>query len=227
MFESIFESVITKESATSSYFFICLGVALVIGIAVSLAYMYKNRHTNSFVVTLAVIPAIVELLIMMVNGNIGTGIAVAGAFSLVRFRSAQGSAREITFIFLASSLGIAVGTGYIWVAVIFCAVILAFTLILTALGYGEPRSCERELKITIPESLDYTTVFDKVFAEYTTKNDLWKVRTTNMGSLYRLFYRVTLKDASKEKQFIDDLRILNGNLDIICSREMSDAEDSL
>lgn len=227
MFEKIFESVITKESATSSFFFICLGVALVLGIAVSFAYMYKNRHTTSFVVTLAVIPAIVELLIMIVNGNIGTGIAVAGAFSLVRFRSAQGSAREITFILLASSLGIAIGTGYIWVAVIFCVVILAFTLILTSLGYGEPRSRERELKITIPESLDYTTVFDEVFAKYTVKNDLWKVRTSNMGSLYRLFYRVTLKDATKEKQFIDDLRILNGNLDIICSREMGDAEDNL
>lgn len=227
MLDKIFASVITKESSPSSYFFICLGVALVLGIAVSFAFMYKSRHTKSFVLTLAVIPAIVQLLIMMVNGNIGTGIAVAGAFSLVRFRSAQGSAREITFIFLDTSLGIAVGTGYIWIAVIFCVIILAFTILLTALGFGEARSCERELRITIPESLDYTTVFDDVFDKYTSKNELWKVRTTNMGSLYKLFYRVSLKDAKQEKAFIDDLRVLNGNLDILCSRDISDSEDNL
>ena len=227
MFDKLFESIITKESSPSSYFFICLGVALVLGIAVSLAFMYKNRHTKSFVITLAVIPAIVELLIMMVNGNIGTGIAVAGAFSLVRFRSAQGSAREIVFVFLDTSLGIAIGTGFIWVAVIFCIVILAFTLLLTTLGYGEAKTCERELRITIPESLDYTTVFDKVFEKYTSKNELWKVRTTNMGSLYKLSYRISLKDAAQEKEFIDDLRVLNGNLDILCSRDISDSEDNL
>jgi len=224
--DKIFGTII-ETAITPAGFFICLAVSLVIGLFIALAFMFRNIYTKSFVVTLTIIPAVVQLLIMIINGNIGTGIAVAGAFSLVRFRSAQGSAREIGYIFMATAVGIAVGTGYVGVAVIFAAVLIGVTFLLTATRFGDTKSTERDLKITIPESLDYTDVFDDIFAKYTSKVELLKVRTTNMGSLYRLHYHIIIKDVSKEKELLDELRIRNGNLDIICGRRVSDADESL
>lgn len=226
MLEFLFKNIIETQ-VTPAIYFICLGVALALGFCISLAFMYKNRYTKSFVVTLTIIPSVVSLLIMIINGNIGTGIVVAGAFSLVRFRSAQGSAREIGYIFVATAVGIAIGTGFVGLAVIFAIVLIALTLILTATRFGEAKSTERDLKITIPESLDYTYVFDDIFEKYALSAELLKVRTTNMGSLYRLHYRIRLKDALKEKEFIDELRIRNGNLDIICSYVFTDTDESL
>ena len=168
----------------------------------------------------------VMMLIMFVSGNIGVGIGVAGAFSLIKFRSAQGSAKELCYLFLSTAIGLACGTGYIGIAVIFTVIMLAILILLTISRFGEAGDRERTLRITIPESLNYTEVFDDLFEKYTDKCDLLKVRTTNMGSLFRLQYRLSLKDASKEKEFIDELRIRNGNLDIICARMIAD-DDSL
>ena len=152
------------------------------------------------------------------NGNIGAGVAVAGGFSLVRFRSAAGTAREIGMIFLAMALGLALGMGYVGLAVCFFLVMAVFTAVLTTVDFGGKKEGERTLKISIPESLDYEGLFDDLFAEYTDRSELDKVKTTNMGTLYELTYRIVLKDAAKTKEFLDELRCRNGNLTISCGK---------
>ena len=168
--------------------------------------------------TLALLPAIVQVVIMLVNGSIGAGIAVMGAFNLVRFRSVPGSAKEICSIFLAMALGLATGMGYLLLAGILVVVICTIQLIFSFIKIGDKTSVKKELRITIPESLDYTGVFDELFEQYTKSNELVEVKTANMGSLYKLRYIVILKEQSQEKQFIDDLRCRNGNLEISCCR---------
>ena len=180
--------------------------------------MYNNEYSKNFVVTLALLPAIVGAVILMVNGNLGTGIAVMGAFSLVRFRSIPGGAREIGSIFLAMAIGLASGTGYLGVALVLTLVIGGMSLILFASPFGELGETEKDLRIVIPEELDYTVIFDDMFAKYTKKANLVTAKTTNMGSLYELHYQISLKDKNKEKDFIDELRCRNGNLNIICGR---------
>ena len=202
-------------------FLLCLGVALVLGLIMAAAYSITNRHTKSFFLTLSILPAIVCVVIMMVNGNIGAGVAVAGAFSLVRFRSAPGSATEISYIFFAMGAGLITGMGYLAYAALFT---LVMSIIFVAIGLiTSRRSSNKEkyktLKIVIPENINYSEVFDEVFKEYTTSVEQTRVKTTNMGSLYCVWYNITLKDPSKEKEFIDKLRCRNGNLEISVSRQ--------
>lgn len=192
--------------------------SLIIGLLAAGVYMYKNRYSKSFVVTLALLPAMVQIVIMIVNGNIGTGIAVMGAFSLVRFRSIPGSAREIGSIFFAMALGLATGTGFVAYAFLFLLIVGGMTLLLTASGFGEKKSIEKDLKITIPENLNYEGLFDDLFAQYTQSAELIQVRTTNMGSLFELSYRIEMKPEVLEKAMIDQIRCRNGNLNIICGR---------
>lgn len=214
MLDSIIQSEITMTS-----FLICTGVSIILGIGIALISMFKTKYSQSFAVTLAVIPAVVQLIIMLVNGNIGAGIAVAGAFSLVRFRSAPGSAREIGSIFLAMATGLATGMGYVAIAGIFFVIIAGFMLLLSGAGFGKGSPAERILKITIPESLDYEGLFDDLFEEYTDGASLEKVKMTNVGTMYELSYEIKLKTDNVPKEFIDKLRCRNGNLNIICSRE--------
>ena len=216
MLESILASGITLPA-----FLICTAVSLVLGIATALISMYRTKCSQSFAVTLAVLPAIVQIVIMLVNGNVGAGVAVAGAFSLVRFRSVPGTAREIGVIFLAMALGLATGMGYVVLAAVFFVVIAAVLFLLTKLGFGTRRTDERLLRITIPENLDYDCLFDDLFATYTTAHTLERVKTANMGTLYELQYRVTLRDAQVPKAFLDALRCRNGNLNLTCSRELT------
>ncbi len=204
-------------SATVSGFLICVGVSLVLGIIIAGLYMFRNTYTESFVITLSLLPAIVAVIIMLVNGNIGAGIAVMGTFSLVRFRSAPGTAKEITSIFLGMAVGLAMGMGYIGVAVLVTVIIGVVNVLLEALKFGEKKDVSRVVRITIPESLDYTTIFNEVFETYAKSWKLIQVKSTNMGSLFKLEYRVVLKDEQEEKKFIDDLRCRNGNLEILCS----------
>ena len=204
---------------------LCTAASLALGMAGALIYMYKSVYSKSFVVMLALLPAIVQAVIMLVNGNLGTGVAVLGAFSLVRFRSVPGSAREIGSIFFAMAIGLATGMGYIGFAVFFLMIIGAMTLLLSATPFGEQKKSEKELKIVIPENLDYTGIFDDLFAQYTTKAALIKVRTTNMGSLYELHYHIALRDIAKEKEFLDQIRCRNGNLNIVCGRVPTSREE--
>ncbi len=210
-------SIIGSE-ITLSVFLICTGVSLLLGIATALLGLFGSRSSQSFAVTIAILPAVVQVIIMLVNGNIGAGVAVAGAFGLVRFRSAPGTAKEIGVIFLAMAIGLATGMGYVALAALFFAIVALFLLLLTFLKFGETASSERLLKITIPENLDYDGLFDDLFDRYTKKAELLRVKTTNMGALYELQYRIHIKDAVVPKGFIDEIRCRNGNLNIVCGR---------
>ncbi len=214
-------SIITGTGITVSTFFLCTAASLLLGLAAAALSMYKSQSSRSFVLTLALLPAMVQLIIMLVNGNIGAGVAVAGAFGLIRFRSAPGSAREICLVFLATAIGLATGMGYVAVAAVFFAVIAAVWLLLTLTGFGAGAADERELKITIPENLDYDGLFDDLFRQYTRSAELDRVKTTNMGTLYELSYKVVLKDASGTKAFLDALRTRNGNLSIVCGKPVT------
>lgn len=224
VFKGIFDNALTQTIAVRD-FLLCLGVSLLLGLVMAGAYMVRNAHTRGFLVTIALLPAVVCVVIMMVNGNIGAGVAVAGAFSLVRFRSAPGSAKEIVTIFLAMGAGLIAGMGYLGYAALFTVIMSVMFLFYNALSsIGEKDTRRKTLKITIPEDLDYTGVFEDIFSEYTKKCALVKVKTANMGSMFRLTYRVTLKDAGKEKEMIDRIRERNGNLEITVSRQEEEAE---
>ena len=200
-------------------FILCVAAALAIGRVFALVYAPNSVCTKSFVMSLAMLPAIVCLVVMMVSGSIGAGVAVAGTFSLVRFRSAAGSAREICAVFLVMAVGIACGMGYIGYALLFTLIMSTVLLLYNRCGFGLAKNAElnKTLRITIPEDLDYGGVFDDVFEEYTSSHTLQSVKTTNMGSLFKLTYDLTLKRPGCEKAFIDALRCRNGNLEISSS----------
>lgn len=223
LFKGIFDSdVVSVVSVTD--FLLCLGTALALGLVMALAYMYRTRYTKSFVVTLSLLPAVVCIVIMMVNGNVGAGVAVAGAFSLVRFRSVPGTAKEICALFLAMGAGLIAGMGYLGFAALFTVVMSVMFLVYNLLDFGAKRNAERykSIRITIPEDLDYTGVFDDIFEEYTTAFDLVRVKSTNMGSMFKLTYNVTLRQNTNEKEMIDKLRCRNGNLEITVSKQETD-----
>ena len=211
-------SVITGTEITTTAFLLCTAVSLILGLGAAALNMYKNKYSQSIVLTLAMLPAIVQLIIMLVNGNIGVGVAVAGTFGLVRFRSANGTAKEIGSIFLVMAIGLATGMGYLALAAVFFAIMAVFTLILTTLNFGAGAADERELRVTIPENLDYDGLFDDLFQKYTRSSELDRVKTTNMGTLYELSYKIVLRNAHSTKAFLDELRERNGNLTIVCGK---------
>ncbi|MDD7511341.1 MAG: DUF4956 domain-containing protein [Peptostreptococcaceae bacterium] len=223
------ENILAALSQSSSQmsmgtFLMDIGTALVIGLVLALVYMYKTRYSKSFVVTLAVLPAVVAMVIMLVNGSIGAGVAVAGTFSLVRFRSAPGTAKEIGAIFLAMSAGLACGMGYLMYASIFVGIMSAILVIYNGSKLGEIKETEKTMTITIPETLNYTNAFDDIMKEYTTGSRIRGVKTTNMGSLFKVTYNLTLKDKDMEKEFIDKLRCRNGNLEIVLNNDFAGGE---
>ncbi len=202
-------------------FLSCVLVSLIIGLLLSLAYSYRSRFSKSFLLTLAILPMLVAVVIMMVNGNIGAGVAVAGAFSLVRFRSNPGTAREIASLFGAMAAGLIAGMGYLAIAVLFTLIVCLVMVVYERFDFGSRKTDNRfkVLTVTIPESLNYSEVFDDVFVRYVNHHDLVHVKTTNMGSLYKLTYEIEEKDPSSEKEMIDELRCRNGNLEISVSRQ--------
>ncbi|MCR4653487.1 MAG: DUF4956 domain-containing protein [Eubacterium sp.] len=198
---------------------ICFGTALILGLIISLVYMKSSDHyTKSFVVTLALLPALVEAVILMTSGSLGSAVAVLGTFSLVRFRSAPGTSKEILSIFFAMAVGLACGMGQILFAVMITTVIALLFILLMKSGFAGNDREFRSLKVTIPEDLDYTGIFDDIFREYTRKSSLERVKTVNLGSMYELNYRICLKDQKKEKEMIDNIRTRNGNLSIVCGK---------
>jgi len=220
LFRGLFDTDLTTVISVTD-FLLCLGASLVIGIVMALTYMYRARYTKSFVVTLALLPAVVCVVIMMVNGNVGTGVAVAGAFSLVRFRSVPGTAKEICTLFLAMGAGLIAGMGYLGFALLFTVVMCAMFVLYNQLDFGARRNAAtfKTFTITIPEDLDYSGVFDDIFDQYTRSHDLIRVKTTNMGSMFKLTYNVELRDTAKEKEMIDQMRCRNGNLEIAVSKQ--------
>lgn len=220
IFKGIFDTDTTSVISPAD-FLICVGSALVIGLILAFAYMYRARYTKSFVATLALLPAVVCVVIMMVNGNVGAGVAVAGAFSLVRFRSVPGSAKEIGAIFLAMGTGLIVGMGYIGYGFL-CTIVFGFiSALYSRLDFGGRKNSAlyKTLHITIPEDLDYQDVFEPIIKKYVSECELVNVKTTNMGSLFKLTYNIKLNSAGNEKEMINKLRCRNGNLEIAVSKQ--------
>lgn len=198
---------------------ICIAASLLLGILVAAIHMIRNVYTKNFVITLAVLPILVQSVIMLVNGNLGTGVAILGAFSLIRFRSVPGGSREITSVFWSMGIGLATGMGYVGYVVIFSIIVALFLTLLYTVPFGDRQATsERELKVTIPEDLDYPQLFDDLFEKYTHSAKLTSVRTTTMGSLYELRYQLLLKDQAQEKQIIDEVRVRNGNLPVVLGK---------
>ncbi|MEN6637470.1 MAG: DUF4956 domain-containing protein [Clostridiaceae bacterium] len=222
MLESILSA---STDLTLAQYLILTGVSLLLGLLSALVYMYRNTYTKGFVLALVLLPTVVQTVILLVSGNLGAGVAVAGTFSLVRFRSVPGGAREIAAIFAAMAIGLATGMGYIAVAALLTAAIGLASVLMVKLKFGDQDVNNRRLKVTMPEDLDYNEVFDDVFAAYTTRVELNKVKTTNLGSMFELHYEVTLRDPAQEKPFIDALRTRNGNLNILLSRTPGNSEE--
>lgn len=217
IFSAIFETELTTTIAIWD-FLLCIGSALLAGLILACANSFKNTSSKSFIITLATLPAIVCVVILMVNGNIGTGVAVAGVFSLVRFRSVPGTAKEIGAIFIAMGAGLVFGMGYLAYGILFTVILSLITMLYSVSSFGDKKqSLDKTITITIPEDLNYTEVFTDVMAKYTSKNTLVFVKSTNMGSLFKLTYNLSLKKAEIEKEFIDELRCRNGNLEIAIS----------
>ncbi len=231
MLDTLFSDILsnTASTLTPAAFLISIAVALVIGLALAFVYMFRSSYSRSFVVTLALLPAIVCVVILMVNGNIGAGIAVMGAFSLVRFRSVAGSAKEIGTLFLAMAAGLVVGMGYPGYAALFTVVLGAAMIVyqLAGLGASSASDLDRTLRITVPEDLNYIGVFDEVFPRYTSAFKQTSVKTCNMGSLFKLTYEVTLLPQASEKEFIDELRCRNGNLEIALAQRDTSEQSGL
>lgn len=217
MFNSIIESTLTIQNVL-----ICICVSLILGILIALIHMKTTKYNKNFIVTLALLPVLVQVVIMMVNGNLGTSVAVLGAFSLIRFRSIPGNSREITSIFFAMAIGLAVGMGQIYFAILLSAVISCLIIILYKTKFGEIKENSRFLKIIIPEDLDYEEVFDEILKKYTKEYKLIEVKTTNMGSMFELKYEINLKN-NLSREFINDLRIRNGNMKIVLTHPVNDS----
>ena len=202
-------------------------VSIILGAIIAASFNFRNKKSKGFLMTLSVLPFIVQIVIMLVNGNVGTGVAVMGAFSLVRFRSVPGNAKDICSIFLAMAAGLATGTMHLILASLAVIVVCALNVVYTLIPDSGSAGAEKELTILIPESLDYASVFDDIFDNYTTQNELTQVKTVNMGSLYKLKYTIKLKDKTKEKEMLDEIRVRNGNLEVICSRSRSNETEQL
>ena len=214
----------TASTVTPAGFAICSIASIVLGACIALIYMYKHKYSKNFVVTLALMPLIVQVVILLVNGNLGAGIAVMGVFNLVRFRSIPGSAKDIGSVFLAMAVGLATGMGYIGIAVLLTLLIAIFNVIYVSTSFGTPKQPSKTLKITVPEDLEYESAFDNVLDEYTTSHELVSVQTSNMGSLFQIEYTLQMCDSASEKQMLDHLRCLNGNLKIVLTRTPSTRE---
>lgn len=222
MFNSILES--NSGTLSISTALICMGAALIFGIIIALVHMYSTKCSKNFAITIAVLPLLVQVVIMMVNGNLGTSIAILGSFSLIRFRSMQGNSRELVSIFFAMAIGLAVGMGHIMYAFVFTLITSLALIILQKSNFGMKKNNEKSLKVTIPENLDYTNIFDDIFDKYTNNIELNKVKTTNMGSMFELSYNISLKNNINEKDFIDEIRTRNGNLTVNLGRVSTENE---
>ena len=223
MFTSILTGV--EGSLTVQNAVLCMAVSLLLGILISAAYGIQGTCSKNFMVTLVLLPVLVQMIIMLVNGTLGTSVAVLGAFSLVRFRSVPGSSKEMAVIFFAMAAGLATGMGFLSFAVLMTAIIGGVFLLLEKTRFGESKRERKDLRVTIAEHLDYTEIFDDIFRQYTDQCDLQRVKTTNLGSMYELEYHIVLKDLRREKEMLDAIRCRNGNLTVICGRRAAIQEE--
>ena len=218
MLNQLFNDVFTSTAVKPLTMLEAIGVALVLGLVVAKVYQYKTVYSKSFVMSLALLPALIAVVIFLVNGSLGAGVAVMGAFSLIRFRSAPGGARELVSIFLAMTIGIAIGMGYLVFAGAFTLIMSVAIVLLETINFGQMKHSIRQLTIVIPESLDYESIFDDIFDKSTNHLELASVKTSDMGSLFKLKYIIQLNGKMTEKELMDALRTRNGNLEIAISR---------
>lgn len=222
MLNSIFTGVGSSIDLIS--ILICVICSVFLGLIVAFTYKTTSKYSKNFLITLSMLPLLVEAVIIMVNGNLGTSVAILGAFGLVKFRSLPGTSKEILFVFFTMTIGLACGMGHIFYATIITFIGCGLILLFSRVNIFELNGSMKTLKVSMPEDLDYTNVFDDIFKKYANKVEIEKVKTTNMGSLYELTYRVSLKARINEKKFIDDLRVRNGNLKIVLTHALDDSE---
>ena len=223
----MFTGILNESAAYLSFMEggICTFASLLLGLWISIVYTIQGHASKNFKITLVLLPALVQLVIMMVNGNLGTGVAVLGTFSLVRFRSVPGSSREIIFIFFAMAVGLATGMGFLTFACFISFVIGLTSLLLNKLSFGSSQTINKDLHITIPENLDYTEIFDDIFAQYVKQVELVKVKTVQLGSMFEVYYQITLRDIKQEKAMIDAIRTRNGNLRVIVAKRQVNSDE--
>jgi len=221
---NIFGSIFNNQ-LTVGLFILAVVTSMILGFIASLSFMYKNTYTKSFITALVLIPAIETVVIMLVNDNLGMGLSVAGSFALIRFRSVKGNAKELVAVFLAMTIGIVCGTGYLAIGAIYTLLVSLVFVLLTMTNFGKLPENKRYLKITIPESLNYDEVFDEVLNKYTDNYELNNIKTLTLGSLFRLEYDITMKDPKHTKDMIDELRTRNGNLEIMCGKPATNREE--
>ena len=221
---NIFSSIFTG-SLTLGQFILAISSSMFMGLILSVVFMYRNTYTRSFISALVLIPAVETVVIMLVNDNLGVGLSVAGSFALIRFRSVKGNAKELVAVFIAMTIGIICGTGYVALAAVFTLMLCTVMFALTVSGFGKVSENERYLKITIPESLNYDEVFDEVLDRYAGRYELESIKTLTLGSLFRLEYSITMKEPARIREMIDELRTRNGNLEIMCGRPAVNREE--
>ena len=222
--ENILSSIFTG-SLTLGQFLLAIGASMILGFIAALVFMFRNTYTKSFITALVLIPAIETVVIMLVNDNLGVGLSVAGSFALIRFRSVKGNAKELVAVFLAMTIGIICGTGYIVIAAIFTLMLCLVMFLLTMTGFGKVSENDRYLKITIPESLNYDEVFEPVLDKYCSTWELESIKTLTLGSLFRIEYKITMKDSAQTKKMIDEIRTRNGNLEIMCGKPATNRDE--
>ena len=215
MFNSVFDTASSGLNITT--ILICSGVAILLGLVIAFTHMKTSRTSRNFLITLTILPLLVEVVMLMVNGSLGTSIAILGAFSLIRFRSIAGNSKEISSVFFAMAVGLALGMGHILFAGVITAITVVVILLLSKTNVFNLSSQPQTLEIVIPEDLDYTHIFDAEFKKFTTSHTLVRSKTTNMGSLYQLTYEVCLKRSANEKEFLDAIRVKNSNLKVLLS----------
>ncbi|MBR3180646.1 DUF4956 domain-containing protein [Candidatus Saccharibacteria bacterium] len=215
MFSSIFDT--TAATLDAKSILICSAVSILLGLVIAFTHLRTSKTSKNFLITLTILPLLVEVVMIMVNGSLGTSIAILGAFSLIRFRSIAGNSKEISSVFFAMAVGLALGMGHIVFAAAITAITVVVILILSKTNIFNLSSQPQTLQITVPEDLDYTGAFDKIFKKYTSHAELVSSRTTNMGSLYQLTYDINLKKTANEKQFLDEIRVKNSNLKVLLS----------
>ena len=215
----MFDTIFTGETISIQQSILSIVIALLLGLIISITYMKtSDNHSGNFACTLVITPALISVIITLVNGNQATSIAILGAFGLIRFRSLQGTSKDLSYILFTMTLGLASGMGYVKFACILTIFVCLVLILLSYFKYGEVKKEKKNLRITIPEDLDYTGIFDDIFQQYTSYHDLIQVKTTNLGSMYELNYHIILKDSLKEKEMIDAIRTRNGNLNIVCGK---------
>lgn len=218
MLSHLFYDIFTDTAVDPAMMMLAIGVSLLLGLVIAKVYQFKTVYSKSFVMSLALLPTLIAIVIFLVNGSLGAGVAVMGAFSLIRFRSAPGGAKELVSIFLVMTIGIAIGMGYLVFATVFTFIMSLAMLLLEVVNFGQMKHSMRQLTVVIPESLDYESIFDDIFNKAANHVELANVKTSDMGSLFKIKYIIQLNGRMTEKELIDALRTRNGNLEIAISR---------